>query len=120
MMLDCFIRPVTNEKPDSDLAEDINVLSQNFKQKNKYRQTVGNQSKLFGVWLQQLLSSGNVLSHHAPSSGEASQVVINKKDLFRILIHVFRTYLRRPAIVHIGSVGRPVERVEQVNLLSKS
>ena len=35
------IRPVTNEKPDSDLAEDINVLSQNFKTKNKYRQTVG-------------------------------------------------------------------------------
>merc|ERR1719167_1514898 len=25
-----------------------------------------------------------------------------------------RTYLRRPAIVHIGSVGRPVERVERV------
>lgn len=31
---------MTNEKPDSDLAEDINVLSQNFKEKNKYRQTV--------------------------------------------------------------------------------
>ena len=25
-----------------------------------------------------------------------------------------RQFLRRPAIVHIGSVGRPTERVEQV------
>ena len=32
------------------------------------------------------------------------------------MINGFRTYLRRPAIVHIGSVGRPVERVEQVNI----
>lgn len=25
-----------------------------------------------------------------------------------------RTYLRRPAVVYIGSVGKPVERVEQI------
>lgn len=25
-----------------------------------------------------------------------------------------RTYLRRPAVVYIGSIGRPTERVEQV------
>ena len=25
-----------------------------------------------------------------------------------------RNYLRRPAVVHIGSVGRPTERVEQI------
>merc|ERR1712107_157125 len=71
--------PVTNEKPDSDLAEDINVLSQNFKQKNKFRQTV-------------------MFSATMPPPVE----------------RLARTYLRRPAIVHIGSVGRPVERVEQV------
>ena len=68
--------PVTNEKPDSDLAEDINVLSQNFKQKNKFRQTV-------------------MFSATMPPPVE----------------RLARTYLRRPAIVHIGSVGRPVERV---------
>merc|ERR1719489_628624 len=71
--------PVTNEKPDSDLAEDINVLTQNFKTKNKYRQTV-------------------MFSATMPPPVE----------------RLARTYLRRPAIVHIGSVGRPVERVEQV------
>lgn len=25
-----------------------------------------------------------------------------------------RSYLRRPAVVYIGSIGRPVERVEQI------
>lgn len=25
-----------------------------------------------------------------------------------------RTYLRRPAVVYIGSIGKPVERVEQI------
>ncbi|KAK6014243.1 helicase protein, partial [Ostertagia ostertagi] len=31
-----------------------------------------------------------------------------------------RAYLRRPAVVHIGSAGRPTERVEQVlDLLAK-
>jgi len=76
--------PVTNEKPDSDLAEDINVLSQNFKEKNKYRQTV-------------------MFSATMPPPVE----------------RLARTYLRRPAIVHIGNVGKPVERVEQVVYLCK-
>lgn len=30
---------------------------------------------------------------------------------------LFRTYLRRPAYCYIGSIGRPVERVEQVGQL---
>jgi ATP-dependent RNA helicase DDX23/PRP28 len=30
-----------------------------------------------------------------------------------------RTYLRRPAIVYIGSIGKPVERVEQVVMIMK-
>ena len=29
-----------------------------------------------------------------------------------------RQYLRRPAVVHIGSVGKPTERVEQVCIFS--
>lgn len=32
--------PVTNQKPDNDLAEDMTALQENFKQKNKFRQTV--------------------------------------------------------------------------------
>ena len=31
----------------------------------------------------------------------------------------FRTYLRRPAIVYIGSIGKPVERVEQTVFMMK-
>ena len=32
--------PVTNQKPDSEVAEDVTLLAANFKQKNKYRQTI--------------------------------------------------------------------------------
>ena len=76
--------PVTNEKPDSDLAEDLNALTQNFKEKNKFRQTV-------------------MFSATMPPPVE----------------RLARSYLRRPAIVHIGSIGKPVERVEQVVYLCK-
>ena len=34
-----------------------------------------------------------------------------------ITAELFRTYLRRPAYCYIGSIGRPVERVEQVGQL---
>ena len=76
--------PVTNEKPDSDLAEDLTALTQNFKEKNKFRQTV-------------------MFSATMPPPVE----------------RLARSYLRRPAIVHIGSIGKPVERVEQVVYLCK-
>jgi len=36
-----------------------------------------------------------------------------------IALNFCRTYLRRPAIVYIGSIGRPVERVEQLVYLMK-
>jgi len=71
--------PVTNEKPDNDLAEDITLLQENFKLKTKYRQTV-------------------MFTATMPTAVE----------------RLARTYLRRPAIVHIGAIGKPVERVEQV------
>jgi len=71
--------PVTNEKPDNDLAEDLTMLQENFRLKNKFRQTV-------------------MFTATMPPAVE----------------RLARTYLRRPAIVHIGSIGKPVERVEQV------
>jgi len=71
--------PVTNQKPDNDLAEDLTMLQENFRLKNKYRQTV-------------------MFTATMPPAVE----------------RLARTYLRRPAIVHIGSIGKPVERVEQV------
>jgi len=76
--------PVTNQKPDDDTAEDITVLSANFKSKNKYRQTV-------------------MFTATMPPAVE----------------RLARTYLRRPAIVYIGAIGRPVERTEQVVHLMK-
>ena len=72
--------PVTNQKPDNDLAEDLTLLQENFRLKNKYRQTV-------------------MFTATMPPAVE----------------RLARTYLRRPAIVHIGSIGKPVERVEQVS-----
>ena len=32
--------PVTNMKPDTEYAEDVTALQENFKLKNKFRQTV--------------------------------------------------------------------------------
>ena len=70
---------VTNLKPDTDEAEDTEFLVQNFKSKNKFRQTV-------------------MFTATMPPAVE----------------RLARSYLRRPAYVYIGSVGRPVERVEQI------
>ena len=70
---------VNNLKPDTDEAEDTEFLVQNFKSKNKFRQTV-------------------MFTATMPPAVE----------------RLARSYLRRPAYVYIGSVGRPVERVEQI------
>ncbi|KAL7645533.1 UNVERIFIED_CONTAM: hypothetical protein RMT77_003919 [Armadillidium vulgare] len=71
--------PVTNEKPDTDDAEDESKLLQNFLSKHKFRQTV-------------------MFTATMPPAVE----------------RMARQYLRRPAYVYIGSIGKPVERVEQV------
>jgi ATP-dependent RNA helicase DDX23/PRP28 len=71
--------PVTNQKPDTDEAENELLLKQNFASKDKYRQTV-------------------MFTATMPAAVE----------------RLARTYLRRPAIVYIGSAGKPHERVEQI------
>lgn len=71
--------PVTNEKPDTDDAEDEDILKKNFLSKHKFRQTV-------------------MFTATMPVAVE----------------RMARKYLRRPAVVYIGSIGKPVERVEQV------
>ncbi|KAA0186103.1 hypothetical protein HAZT_HAZT010406 [Hyalella azteca] len=71
--------PVTNEKPDTDDAENEDTLMKNFLSKHKYRQTV-------------------MFTATMPPAVE----------------RLARKYLRRPAYVYIGSVGKPVERVEQI------
>ncbi|UJR30923.1 hypothetical protein I4U23_018433 [Adineta vaga] len=70
--------PVTNQKPDSDLAEN----TRDFNSKDKYRQTV-----MFTATMTPAIE------------------------------RLARTYLRRPASVYIGSVGKPTERVEQIVIM---
>ncbi|XP_048879076.1 probable ATP-dependent RNA helicase DDX23 [Brienomyrus brachyistius] len=75
--------PVTNQKPDTDEAEDPEKMLMNFESgKNKYRQTV-------------------MFTATMPPAVE----------------RLARSYLRRPAVVYIGSAGKPHERVEQKVLL---
>ena len=74
--------PVTNEKPDTDEAEDENKLLQNFLSKHKFRQTV-------------------MFTATMPPAVE----------------RMARQYLRRPAYVYIGAIGKPVERVEQISYM---
>ncbi|XP_048461963.1 probable ATP-dependent RNA helicase DDX23, partial [Rhincodon typus] len=78
--------PVTNQKPDTDEAEDPEKMMANFELgKHKYRQTV-------------------MFTATMPPSVE----------------RLARSYLRRPAVVYIGSAGKPHERVEQrVYLMSE-
>ncbi|TGZ71404.1 hypothetical protein CRM22_002667 [Opisthorchis felineus] len=71
--------PVTNEKPDTEDAEDDSKLLSNFATKHKYRQTV-------------------MFTATMPPAVE----------------RLARSYLRRPAVVYIGSAGKPTERVEQI------
>uniref|UniRef100_A0A1I7YIJ0 Helicase C-terminal domain-containing protein n=1 Tax=Steinernema glaseri TaxID=37863 RepID=A0A1I7YIJ0_9BILA len=74
--------PVTNLKPDTEEAENENMLMENFFTKKKYRQTV-----MFTATM-------------------SSQIE-----------RLAKQYLRRPACVFIGSIGRPTERIEQIVML---
>lgn len=72
--------PVTNQKPDTDDAEDEAILNANLTDvKKKFRQTV-------------------MFTATMPTAVE----------------RLARSYLRRPAVVYIGSVGKPTERTEQI------
>jgi ATP-dependent RNA helicase DDX23/PRP28 len=78
--------PMTNLKPDTDDAENPDIISKNLMSKDKFRQTV-------------------MFTATMPPTVEK----------------LARTYLRRPATVHIGSIGKPVDRVEQrVYLISEN
>lgn len=71
--------PVTNLKPDTEDAEDENILLANYNSKKKYRQTV-------------------MFTATMPPAVE----------------RLARSYLRRPATVYIGSIGKPTEKIEQI------
>ena len=71
--------PVSNQKPDTEDAEDDQKMLQNFNTKHKYRQTV-------------------MFTATMPPAVE----------------RLARTFLRRPTVVYIGNIGKPVDRVEQI------
>ena len=92
--------PVTNMKPDTEYAEDVDALQENFKLKNKFRQTVSVRISMI-----------------------CSELIYDKCIILQVMFtatmppaveRLARNYLRRPVVVHIGTVGRPVERTEQV------
>ena len=70
--------PVTNEKPDSEEAEDSRAMSQHVGGRDRYRQTM-------------------MYTATMPPAVE----------------RIARKYLRRPAIINIGTVGEAVDTVEQ-------
>lgn len=70
--------PVTNEKPDTEEAEDSRVMSQHLGGKDRYRQTM-------------------MYTATMPAAVE----------------RIARKYLRRPAIITIGTAGEAVDTVEQ-------
>ncbi|KAL4804222.1 hypothetical protein BDV18DRAFT_153194 [Aspergillus unguis] len=70
--------PVTNEKPDTEEAEDSSAMSRHIGSKDRYRQTM-------------------MYTATMPTAVE----------------RIARKYLRRPAIVTIGSAGEAVDTVEQ-------
>ncbi|KAE8149267.1 Pre-mRNA-splicing ATP-dependent RNA helicase prp28 [Aspergillus avenaceus] len=70
--------PVTNEKPDTEEAENSLAMSQSLGEKDRYRQTM-------------------MYTATMPTAVE----------------RIARKYLRRPAIVTIGSAGEAVDTVEQ-------
>lgn len=78
--------PVSNTKPDTEDAEDEDILRQNWHSKDKYRQT-------------------------AMFTATMSDTVLK----------LAKTYLRRPVIVKIGAVNKPVDKIKQrVYYLSES
>lgn len=106
--------PVTNQKPDTDEAEDPEKMLANFESgKHKYRQVGGGADRgLGGVWGSRLGGAA-----HCPFL----QTVMFTATMPPAVERLARSYLRRPAVVYIGSAGKPHERVEQkVFLMSES
>lgn len=125
--------PVTNQKPDTDDAEDPEKMMQNFESgKHKYRQVTDTELSQF---------KKEITDSDSPLWNEVTYSIAYFSSLFPLLISYYctspfvfqtvmftatmppaverlaRSYLRRPAVVYIGSAGKPHERVEQKVIL---
>jgi len=111
--------PVTNQKPDTDEAEDPEKMMLNFESgKHKYRQvgsSVGAQSAFPMCRRRALSLFACVLMLHPFVC--SFQTVMFTATMPAAVERLARSYLRRPAVVYIGSAGKPHERVEQKVLL---
>lgn len=114
--------PVTNQKPDTEEAEDPEKMMMNFESgKHKYRQVCLSVRRL----QTQDCCVGARCSHCVfVFSVSVSlfffctfQTVMFTATMPPAVERLARSYLRRPAVVYIGSAGKPHERVEQKVLL---
>ena len=80
--------PVTNLKPDTEDAENEEMMRQNFLQKDKYRQVETKRGK----------RCVQMEAHF--------QTVMFTATMSSAVERLARQFLRRPAVVHIGSIGR--------------
>ena len=95
--------PVTNQKPDSEVAEDVSALQENFKLKDKFRQTVSRTQWRLCILIMMMMIDFVMMMQ-----------VMFTATMPPAVERLARNYLRRPVVVNIGTVGRPVERTEQV------
>ena len=96
--------PVTNQKPDSEVAEDVSALQENFKLKDKFRQTVSRTQWRLCILIMMMMIDFVMMMQ-----------VMFTATMPPAVERLARNYLRRPVVVNIGTVGRPVERTEQVS-----
>lgn len=113
--------PVTNTKPDTDEAEDESKLIANFNSKHKYRLVYARypcariDPALVVEGCRRLTSNFARFLYCAPRTlDQRRQTVMFTATMPPSVERLARSYLRRPAVVYIGSVGKPVERVEQI------
>lgn len=110
--------PVTNQKPDTEEAEDPEKMLMNFESgKHKYRQVSPTVRKRhFYNLLVPVEKTGFDVCLPLCSSSHF-QTVMFTATMPPAVERLARSYLRRPAVVYIGSAGKPHERVEQKVLL---
>lgn len=110
--------PVTNQKPDTEEAEDPEKMLMNFESgKHKYRQV---SQTVVEKHCYKLSVPPNATVFHVSVpllSVSHLQTVMFTATMPPAVERLARSYLRRPAVVYIGSAGKPHERVEQKVLL---
>ncbi|KIH65931.1 DEAD/DEAH box helicase [Ancylostoma duodenale] len=104
--------PVSNQKPDTDDIEHEEALMNNFATREKYRQCRTASYRVLKKISDPLINIST--DYDVMKTVTASATVMFTATMSPAIERLARAYLRRPAVVHIGSAGRPTERVEQI------